>query len=181
VEEKICSIRSLSNEDAAAIANTLLNLPAHLPVTQLLGLKLQENSPWAKLPVAFLLTQILCKLGKWNEAGKAFESFCNSRKNSNHYYEVLGQYLELRTKGLSPEDTFAELTATCTSDDVRQVCSDMAEPANVFANVSLPGCPVCARCELEPDCLTKAQLDIARRIYPIMKQGMPQQSHVWAS
>ena len=181
VEEKLCAIASLSKDDAIAIANTLMSLPGHLPVTQLLGLKLRDDSPWARLPVSFLLAQIWCKVEKWKEASQAFESFHGGRKDGNRYYDVLGQYLELRAKGLSPEETFARLAASSESEVVRQVCSDMAEPDHVFANVSLPGCPNCEQCRLEADCVTKVQLGIARHIYPMMQCGMPRQSHAWTS
>ena len=132
VEEKLCAIASLSNDDAIAIANTLMSLPGHLPVTQLLGLKLRDDSPWSRLPVSFLLAQIWCKVEKWKEANAGVPILRGGRKDGNQYYDVLGQYLELRAKGLSPEETFAGLAASSDSDMVRQVCSDMAEPDHVL-------------------------------------------------
>jgi hypothetical protein len=94
----------------------------------------------------------------------------------NNYYDLVRQYLGLRAQGLSASEIEANMTGDGNaSEQVRQICEDMANPDAVFAHIRLPECPHCATCNLEEYCVTRLQLGMARSLYPIMKRNMPRQ------
>jgi len=145
-------------------------------VTQLLNLKLRDGSPWSQLPAAFLLAQLWYKAGKPAAAARALGSFTQALQRPDRYYDAVSRYLTLRAAGVPAEAMRSQFPESeWPQDVVQQVCDDLANPNEVLTHVRLPGCPNCPGCELQGECITSAQLAIARTLYPIMKQNMPEQ------
>ncbi len=166
----------LTDTELAETTQSIACLPSHATLSQMLNLKLRPGSPWSQMPLCFLLSQMLYKLGRIDDALEAFRTFRRGRPDDNPYYDSLERYLTLRASGLSPSDTERTLKASSpTSSVVREVCEDMADPTKVFSHILLPKCPDCFDCRLDPECLTRCQVDVARSLYPIMKQQMPAQ------
>ena len=176
VEEKICGIKTLPKEELPSVASSLEAVPPLVPVTQLLNLKLRDGSPWSQLPAAFLLAQLWYKAGKPAAAARALGSFTQALQRPDRYYDAVSRYLTLRAAGVPTEAMRSQFPESeWPQDVVQQVCDDLANPNEVLTHVRLPGCPKCPGCELQGECITSAQLAIARTLYPIMKQNMPEQ------
>lgn len=181
VEEKASRLSELSNEELEEVARALGMLPPYLTLTQVMSVKLRDGSPWAKLSVGFVLAQIWCKLGRWKEASTAFEMYLGKAGDLPDYYKVLRRYLMLRSEGRSADEARNELDSAMPGEAVEQVCGDLADPTRVFEHVCLPACPGCTECRLQPECLTKGQLVVARKLYPAMRESMPAQDLSWTA
>jgi hypothetical protein len=176
VEESVCRLKMLPDDELVHAAGVLASLPPYMSFTQLLNLKLRPESAWSQIPVSFLLAQAWYKTGRTAEALRAFRTFREGRQENSEYYDVLEQYLALRAAEVSESETRRQLNSgSGAAEIVRQVCDDMADPAQVFRHVPLPHCPDCGPCELRADCVTGCQLAMARALYPIMKRQMPAQ------
>ncbi len=176
VEERMCRLKTLTDDELVDVATRVASLPPYLSLTQLLNLKLKTGSPWSQMPVCFLLTQMWYKAGRFDDALKAFRIFRKSREDDVPYYDALEKYLALRSEGESASGARARLeTSTIPVDAVRQVCDDMENPSDVLSHVLLPKCPDCQDCEMRPECLTTSQIAVARTLYPIMQRQMPAQ------
>ncbi len=176
VEERACRLKTLPDEELVETAASLSRLPPYMSFTQMLNLKLRPGSAWPQMPVSFVAAQAWYKTGRMPAALEAFRTFRKGRRDESAYYNVLERYLALRATGMAQPETCRQLNADLAQGEtVRQVCEDMADPTQAFRHVPLPRCPDCGECELRPDCLTACQLDMARTLYPIMKQQMPRQ------
>lgn len=180
MEERICRLKTLADDEVVQAASCIANFPPFLPFVQALNIKLKPESPWAQLPVSFLLAQMWYKVGRPEETLKALQIFRQGWPTAKEYYDAVEQYLRLYIERVPSEHIRQRLlTSTLPPEVVNEVCTDMANPAEVLSNVRLPACPACSSCELHEDCLTKAQLKVAHDLYPVIREQMPAQgSHL---
>ena len=176
LEERICRLKTISDDEVVQVAACLAKFPPYLPFVQALNLKLKPTSPWSQLPISFLLAQLWYKVGRTEDALKALQTFRRGWPAAKEYYDAVEQYLRLCKEQAPGEDIKQKLLTSELPDEVvNQVRADMANPAEVLSNVRLPMCPNCSTCELYDDCLTKGQLKVARDLYPVIRDQIPAQ------
>lgn len=170
IEPQVRNLRTLSPEESLDLATRLQTLPQQMSLTDLMSLKLKPTSVWSQVPVAFVLTLLWYREGRFDEALSAFRMFHQSRTDHSEYYRIVERYLVLRADGLSAEAAGTELLRVESADNIaREVIADLACPSEVFRHLRLPECPDCGGCAISADCLTRPLMDVSRALSPAMK------------
>jgi YcaO-like protein with predicted kinase domain len=173
VESKIFQIRHSFPEDLLSLASSLRTLPAYTLVKDLFDILLKSDSPGSWINVSFLLAQLWFKLGKLNDAAKAFLVFQEGCPDKPEYYQAMGKYMEILASGRTAAEARRELEAELgQTAAVQQVCDDLENPEEFFKQMPLPKCPSCSECQLNANCLTKNLMEISRILYPVMKEAL---------
>jgi ribosomal protein S12 methylthiotransferase accessory factor len=183
IEPMIFRLSDCTKQELFAIAEVLENLGGANPIAGLFNVRLKQASEWKELCVAFLLTQIWIRLGRYDRARKSFGRFLETRGDNNPYYSLVEKYLTLRDAGLSEQEVSERLLRQPTPKDiVSQVCQDLSDPTKVFDFIKLPSCPNCADCRLNKECITVRAMNIAQTLYPVMDRNrIDQQTLSWVS
>jgi ribosomal protein S12 methylthiotransferase accessory factor len=173
IESSIYQIRHSSPDDLLSLTSTLRTLPAYSSVADLLGLKLEADSPGSRINVSFLLAQLWLKLGNLDAAADAFRVFQLGCPDKTEYYQAVWKYLKIRASGRSVAEARRELEAELgQTTAVQQACDDLENPEEFFKQMPSPQCPCCSGCQLNADCLTKKLMGISRILYPVMKTAL---------
>ncbi|MGA1839880.1 MAG: YcaO-like family protein [bacterium] len=172
IEPMVFDFKNLSDTELRQIADTLGRFGPASRVYSLFSVTMKQKSPWGYLNVSFILTQIWYKLGDINKARSYFKQFLGNRKEKNEYYEILDKYLDLKVQGMNEKQiTESILRDGFDQELVKTVVKDMANPGEIFKYTKFPKCPDCTHCKISEDCLTKTQLFISHKLYPIMKEN----------
>jgi ribosomal protein S12 methylthiotransferase accessory factor len=170
IESKAFKLKACSDAELAEVAEVLEKLCGPIAFADVFGIKLKPESPWAQYNLAFLLSQIWYRLGRFDRAREDFKKFLETRKDDkNPYYDLVERYLERRAGGQSAEEAARGLTDDPAQAELaRTVAKDLADPAAVFRYTHLPNCPDCPTCELRPDCVTAGKLAMMEVLHPTM-------------
>jgi len=172
IEEIIYRFKSNIPEDLLTLETSLQTLPAYESITGILALILEETSPGYKLNVAFLLGITWFKLGKLDEAAKAFFVFQSDCSERTEYYRAMASYVKHLAAGETTDEARAALEAELgQTDDVRQACHDLDNIDAYIKTLPLPECPNCSSCLLKDSCISHKQIGITRTLYTAMKEA----------
>ncbi|MBN1188853.1 MAG: YcaO-like family protein [Dehalococcoidales bacterium] len=178
IESQAFRLKVCSEKELDEIASILEKINESMSFTDVFGIKLKPESPWSELNLAFLLSQIWYRLGRFDKARDSFSLFLKDREeDKNPYYEVVGHYLEMRAGGLSKEEAASRLAEDREKAEIaRIVAADMARPEEIFRFDKLPSCPDCPRCELRPDCATAGKIATMEILFTAMASRQIQQT-----
>jgi YcaO-like protein with predicted kinase domain len=174
IEPMIFDFQNRAAKEYLQIAKTLEKFDGAAVFTELFNVKLKDDSPWNQVNLAFILTLIWYRLGKIKKSHDCFKQFLKNRKQENEYYKIVEKYLELKSDGYPRGNIIQKIKEDLNlerEDLIQEVINDLADPKDVFKFTKFPKCPDCPDCPLNTDCLTKNQVEISRRLYPLMTKN----------
>ncbi|MFD3158725.1 YcaO-like family protein (plasmid) [Haloimpatiens sp. FM7330] len=172
IENLFFNFDNCSEEEMNKIEKALSDLNYTAVLGEIFNVNFKKNSPYNQFNVAFFLTQLRYRLGKYEQAVEALEAFKNNRQQQDLYYDIVTQYFKLKESGMNSEDIFKKiLNMDFPKEEVSQVCEDLKNPKDVFKYIALPKCPNCDTCKLKDECLTTAKINVENKLRTKMKEN----------
>lgn len=184
IESRALKLRDCSDAELEDIAAVFQKLGGLIALVDVFGIKLKPESAWAQLNVAFLLSQLWYKLGRFDKARDVFKTFLKTRDGDNNpYYELVERYLDDRANGRSADEAAgALLEPPGQAAFARAVAEDLADPADALRFNCLPNCPDCSDCQLHADCVTAGKLSMIDALHPAMaSRRIEQRDLAWVN
>ncbi len=179
IEPLLFDFENCSKEELRLIAETLEAFESKTSLFDLFNINFKGGSPWPKITIPFFLTLAWHKLGDLKKAEESIKDFIENREDkvNSDYYEIVAKYFQLKITGCSEKEIVAKLKEENLPEKViKLVIEDLSNPDDAFKHIKFPKCPACSDCSLTDDCLTKNQINIFRKVFPIMKENPINQS-----
>ncbi len=163
--------RQCNKEELEALVRTLECCKGGM-LFDLFSISLSDESDHGDMPVLFFVSLLRYKLQHFPEAYKAFKEFYGTRKEKLDYYDLVEEYLKLKSEGMNDTKILNELKRSSGKDIeiVEGVYEDLKNSNSVLDNIPLPKCPACSECPLTDSCNTSRQFRLSRKIYRAMKE-----------
>lgn len=176
IESMFYRFETLTSEELQKIEAALSAFELKEKISEVFYLDFIRDCDWSEMNLAFFMSLLRYRLGKFKEAFEAFEVFIKDRKNDVAYYSAAFEYMKYKADGKS-HDEIVDFLYKKNFDRkvVDMVCSDLKDPKDIFQYVKFPVCPDCNNCHLDEFCITKGKILVTDKLYQTMKKNMPDQ------